>query len=66
MQPSILSPVDTITITIDNRLNPPSVSCNFSREIPYPQVVGLMAAVIQQLSVQTIEQFTQAKPTVNP
>jgi len=45
----IITPTDTITITIDNRLNPPQATMGLSRDLPVPFVCGILAALIGQL-----------------
>jgi hypothetical protein len=53
----IITPTDTITITIDNRAAPPQANMTLSRDMPAPYVVmilsrlivGLMEGVMRQL-----------------
>jgi hypothetical protein len=44
-----LAPVDTVTISVDNRFVPPEIQLKVSREIPGQAVVKLMAHCIATL-----------------
>jgi hypothetical protein len=43
------APVDTITITVDNRTNPPDIKFSSSRPLPGAWVVKIMAFCISGL-----------------
>jgi hypothetical protein len=70
-QPSrIITPTDTITITIDNRGAAPQAQMRVSRELPRAYVIGIFSALITQLSAEMMQEimrgFPGAKPDANP
>jgi len=44
----IITPTDTILITIDNRVNPARADMKLSRDLPAPYVVMILAGLILQ------------------
>jgi len=70
----ILTPTDTITITIDNRLNPPQATMKLSRDLPAPWVAGVLSMLISQLMGEMMQRLSmglsplkpEAKPPDNP
>lgn len=44
------APVDIITITVDNRTNPPDIQFAASRQLPAPMVQKIMAFCISGLA----------------
>lgn len=61
----IITPRDTITITIDNTKNPPNISCGCSRVLPTLYVVWILNKIAETFCEQGMAQATVAAP-VNP
>ena len=70
----IITPSDTITITIDNRAAPPQANMTLSRDMPAPYVVmilsrlivGLMEGVMRQLIGGTVPTIPVTEPRIEP
>jgi hypothetical protein len=62
----IITPTDTITITIDNRVNPPRCDMRLSRDLPAPWVCGIFAALIGQLTGDMMRRLTSLPITAPP
>jgi hypothetical protein len=66
----IITPTDTITITIDNRGAAPQAQMRVSRELPRAYVIGIFSALITQLSAEMMQEimrgFPPQKPGSNP
>jgi len=61
----IITPTDTITITIDNRRNPATAAMAVSRDLPIPQVVAVLAQLIAQL-MGDLTRRMMGNPLLNP
>jgi len=61
----IITPTDTITIMIDNRVNPAKVQMGLSRDLPAPYVAGVLASLISQLMLDLGRRLS-LMPTLNP
>ena len=48
----IIKPIDTITLTIDNRTQPCKVDMRTSSNMPIPFVINIFSNLISQLSAQ--------------
>ncbi len=68
IEPSVIvPPTDTIQITIDNYAKPaPRASMLFSRALPVPYVVHLLAGLIKDLIEQGAAQQSIAMPSTIP
>ncbi len=68
VEPSvIIPPTDTIQITIDNYAKPaPRANMVFSRAMPVPYVVHLLAGLIKDLIEQGAAQNSIATPHATP
>ena len=65
----IITPTDSIIITIDNRLNPPQATMKLSRDMPAPWVAGILAQLVSQLMGDMMRQLVinpLPKPALNP
>ena len=62
----IITPTDTITITIDNRGAAPQVQMRVSRELPVPLVIGVFAQLVVQLSGQLMQEIMRGIPQTKP
>lgn len=52
---SIVSPIDTIQITINNLHNPPKVEMSFSRPLPVVYAVAILAKLVVSLTEQAMQ-----------
>lgn len=62
--PKILTPTDTITITIDNRTGETKAHC--SRPMPFSYMVYIMSAVTQSFAQGAMAQEAQEARKLNP
>lgn len=62
----IISPVDTITLTLDNRVEPPRVDMKLSRDLPIPLVCAIFASLIGNLQGQLSAQLAATAPILAP
>jgi hypothetical protein len=62
----IITPVDTIQITIDNRVNPPVVTFGSSRALPIPYVIHLMCGLIRDMIEKGVQQSPGIRPGAEP
>jgi hypothetical protein len=62
----IITPTDTITITIDNRVNPPRADMRLSRDLPGTYVCGILAMLIGQICADLTRRLVGAPPPESP
>lgn len=63
---SIVSPIDTIQITINNLHNPPKVEMAFSRPLPVVYAVNILSKLIESLTEQAMRAGQPAPPPATP
>lgn len=63
----IITPTDTITITIDNRVSPAKISFMPSRVLPIPIVVDIFASLISKLMADMMQALSRPQtPALEP
>lgn len=58
----IISPTITITITIDNRVQPARADLRLSQDMPGPAVVDVLLAMAQKLNADLMRQIAAPVP----
>lgn len=56
---NIITPRDTITITIDNTVQPSSIELKLSRDLPIPYVTILLSQMISKLQSDLMEKLSR-------
>lgn len=62
----IITPTTTITLTIDNRMDPPQCTLQCSQDMPIPAVVQVLAAMISKLMADLARNLYGAGPAALP
>lgn len=62
----IIKPIDTITLTIDNRTQPCKVDMKTSSDMPIPFVINIFSNLISQLSAQMAQAMAAGMPLKAP